>query len=153
MKPQNSKVQNNKFKSPDATQVAAKAAQEAVQPVSSRSPFLSIPGVGAGESGVANYATLTGSVLSQLGLPASSILRYAEEPRNSFTEEIRFAAREPLIATALIYAMLLRTDETLRTKQLSELGKRSAPWMKNSHPGRNLWRPFIARAPKWAGLC
>jgi hypothetical protein len=49
--------------------------------------------------------------------------------RNSFSERVQSAAREPLDATALIYAMLLSTDETVRAKQLTELAKRVAPGM------------------------
>jgi len=54
-------------------------------------------------------------------------LRYAEELRNSFSEKVQSAAREPLDATALIYAMLLSPDDVLRAKQFTELGKRTVP--------------------------
>ena len=138
---------DGKFKTANVAEVAAESAREAAKPLPSRSPFPSIPGVGAGESGFANNAILTGSVLSQLGQPTSSHLRYAEDLRDSFTEEIRSAAREPLDASALIYAMLLSADETLRTKQLSELGKRSAPGMGDKTTA--LWpevAPIAARA-------
>jgi hypothetical protein len=86
-----------------------------------------MPGARAGDTGFATNAVLMGAVLPNLGKPTPLHLRYAEELRNSFSEKIQFAAREPLDATALVYAMLLSPDEALRTKQLTELGKRAAP--------------------------
>lgn len=63
-----------------------------------------------------------------VGNPTPLHLEYAEKFRNALPEEIRAAAREPLDATALIYAMLLSCDEPTRVQQLSEIAKRvSAP--------------------------
>ena len=59
--------------------------------------------------------------LSGIGKPATLHLRYAEELRNSISPNLQAAAREAFGASALIYALLLSDDETVRTKQLSEL--------------------------------
>jgi Zn-dependent protease with chaperone function len=120
------------FKTADVAAVAAESAREAAKPASSRSPFPPIPGMpgaGDGDAGFATNAVLMGAVLPNLGKPTQRHLRYAEALRNSFSERVQSAAREPLDATALIYAMLLSTDETVRAKQLTELAKRVAPEM------------------------
>jgi hypothetical protein len=54
-------------------------------------------------------------------------LQYAGKLRDSLPESIKVAAREPLGAVALIYAMLLSPDETMRLTQLAELAKRVDP--------------------------
>lgn len=100
------------------------------KPPSSRFPFPTIPGTPDARTGAASLAANTvqvGAALSNLGRPTPLHLRYAEGLRNSFPERIQSAAREPLDATALIYAMVLSSDEALRTKQLTELAKRAAP--------------------------
>ena len=43
-----------------------------------------------------------------------------------FDALIKAAAREPLDAVALIYAMLLSPDETMRITQLAELARRAS---------------------------
>ena len=64
------------------------------------------------------------SVLPNLGNPTPLHLKYAEQLRDSIAECIKAAAREPLDAVALIYAMLLSPDEAMRATQLAELAKR-----------------------------
>ncbi|MCF7734326.1 MAG: hypothetical protein K9N23_21770 [Akkermansiaceae bacterium] len=59
--------------------------------------------------------------------PTPLHLRYAEELRNSFPEKVQSAAREPLDATALVFAILLSPDKSLRAKQLTELDRQAAP--------------------------
>jgi hypothetical protein len=48
-------------------------------------------------------------------------LRYAEELRNSVPPSLKGAARDPLGASTLLYALLLSDDEAVRNKQLQEL--------------------------------
>jgi hypothetical protein len=67
------------------------------------------------------------SVLPSLGTPTPLHLKYAEQLRDSLPESVKAAAREPLDAVALIYAMLLSPDEATRTMQLGELAKRVEP--------------------------
>ncbi len=63
------------------------------------------------------------SVMPSLGQPTTLHLRYAEELRNSLPESVRAAAREPIGAMALIYAMLLSDEPTLRQTQLQQLAQ------------------------------
>ncbi len=121
---------DGKFKTADVSAVEAESSRKAAKPTSSRSPFPPIPGMPgarAGDGGFATNAVLMGAVLPNLGKPTPLHLRYAEELRNSFSEKVQSAAREPLDAIALVYAMLLSPDDALHAKQLTELGKRAAP--------------------------
>ena len=120
---------DGKFKTAGVPAIEAEASRKAAKPMSSRSPFPTIPGMPdarTGDGGFATNAVLMGAVLPNLGNSSALHLRYAEELRNSFSEKVQSAAREPLDATALIYAMLLSLDEPLRSKQLTELGQRAA---------------------------
>ena len=67
------------------------------------------------------------TVLPNLGNPTPLHLKYADQLRDSLPETVKAAAREPLDAVALIYALLLSPDETMRTTQLAELAKRVEP--------------------------
>jgi Zn-dependent protease with chaperone function len=67
------------------------------------------------------------SVLPNLGNPTPLHLKYAEQLRDSLPDNIKAAAREPLDSVALIYAMLLNTDEKTRSTQLAEIAKRATP--------------------------
>lgn len=67
------------------------------------------------------------SVLPNLGNPTPLHLKYAEQLRDSLPDNVKAAAREPLDAVALIYAMLLSNDDQTRTTQLAELAKRIDP--------------------------
>jgi len=121
---------DGKFKTASVKAVETESSRKPAKPTSSRSPFPTIPGMpGArtGDAGFATNAVLIGAVLPNLGKPTPLHLRYAEELRNSFSGKVQSAAREPLDATALIYAMLLSPDETLRGKELTELVGRAAP--------------------------
>ena len=68
----------------------------------------------------------TNSVLSGIGTVSTLHLKYAEELRDSLPENLRAAARDPLDATALVYALLLDAGEKLRAEQLAEIGKRTS---------------------------
>ncbi len=63
-------------------------------------------------------------VLPNLGNPTPLHLKYAEQLRDSFPDSIRAAARDPLDATALIYAMLLSSDDNQRAQQFTGLEQR-----------------------------
>jgi hypothetical protein len=65
------------------------------------------------------------AVLPTLGNPTPLHLKYAEQLRESFPDSVRAAAREPLDAAAMIYALLLAgDDEKLRANQITEIAKR-----------------------------
>ena len=65
------------------------------------------------------------SVLPNLGSPTPLHLKYAEQLRESLPENLQAAARDPLAATALIYALLLDAGENLRTEQLAGIASRT----------------------------
>ncbi|MFZ1073231.1 MAG: M48 family metallopeptidase [Verrucomicrobiia bacterium] len=67
------------------------------------------------------------SVLPNLGNPTPLHLKYAEQLRESLPDSVKAAAREPLDAVALIYAMILSPDDATRTTQLAGLAQRSTP--------------------------
>ncbi len=66
------------------------------------------------------------SVLPNIGNPTPLHLKYAEQLRDQLPDTVKSAAREPLDAMALIYAMLLSPDGTTRATQLTELVRRVA---------------------------
>ncbi len=65
------------------------------------------------------------SVMPSLGNPTPLHLRYAEQLRDALPEALKAAVRDPLDATALIYALLLAADEQLRSQQLAEIARRT----------------------------
>jgi hypothetical protein len=65
--------------------------------------------------------------MPNLGNPTPAHLRYAEELRTSIPESVRAAARQPLGASTLIYALLLSREEAARAKQLDELTRATSP--------------------------
>jgi len=67
------------------------------------------------------------AVLPNLGNPTPLHLKYAGQLRESLPDSVKAAAREPLDAVALIYAMLLSPDDATRATQLAELAKRVGP--------------------------
>jgi Zn-dependent protease with chaperone function len=66
-------------------------------------------------------------VLPNIGNPTPLHLEYAVKLRDTLPETVKAAAREPLAAAALIYALLLSDDEKLRATQIAEIGKRASP--------------------------
>jgi Zn-dependent protease with chaperone function len=120
---------DGKFKTSSAPAVKKESSSKTAKPTSPRSPFPTIPGMPGSNSGAGDFTTnavLMGAVLPNLGQPSPQHLRYAEALRNSFSEEVRSAAREPLDARALVFAMLLSSDDALRASQLAELDQRAA---------------------------
>ncbi len=67
------------------------------------------------------------SVLPNLGNPTPLHLKYAGQLRDALPENVKAAARDPLGAAALIYAMLLSPDAVTRAAQLAELARRVTP--------------------------
>ena len=69
----------------------------------------------------------TRHVLPNIGNPTPLHLKYAEQLRDALPENVKAAAREPLAAAALIYAMLLSADEKDRAAQFDGIAKRFSP--------------------------
>ncbi len=82
--------------------------------------------IGAGAAGkppvIASH-----SVLPNLGTPTPLHLEYAEKMRDSLPESVRNAVRQPLDAVALIYALLLSSEEATRATQLDALARHLPP--------------------------
>ena len=66
------------------------------------------------------------SVLPNVGKPTPLHLKYAEQLRDELPENLRTAARDPLSACALVYALVLNANEELRRQQLTEISRRHA---------------------------
>ncbi len=123
---------DGEFRHGDAPAVAAESARETVKSPSPQFPlpFPPIPGMPGMRAGAAGFAANTvqvAAVLPSLGNPTPLHLRYAVDLRSAFSETVQSAAREPLDAAALIYAMLLSTEQALRAKQLTEIARRIGP--------------------------
>lgn len=121
---------DGKFKDGSIAAVAAEVPRGAAHPPPARfplPPIRGLPGARAGAAGFVANVVQAATVLPNLGRPTPLHLRYVEQLRNSFSAQVQSAAREPLDATALVYALLLSPDEALRTKQLTELAQRTAP--------------------------
>lgn len=91
-------------------------------------PFPPIPGLPRGQANVAGLAgavVRTQTVMPSLGQPTPMHLRYAEELRSSFPATVQTATRDPLSAVALVYALLLSTEENLRARQLKEVASQA----------------------------
>ena len=63
------------------------------------------------------------AIMANAGNPSTAHLRYAEDLRNAIPAALQAAAREPLGASTLVYALLLSGDVAVRGKQLDELAR------------------------------
>ena len=90
-----------------------------------------IPGFPTGAAGLAGAAAViqASSVMPNIGNPTPLHLRYAVEFRESLPENILMAARNPQGASALLYALILSDDESLRATQLQELANQTGSAM------------------------
>ena len=61
------------------------------------------------------------AILPNIGAPTSRHLDYAADLRSKLPETLANAARDPMGAVALVYALLLSDDEAVRNKQLQQL--------------------------------
>lgn len=137
---------DGKFKEASLQAVEVESSRSAAKIASSQSssPIIpGMPGVRSREAGFAASGVLMGSVLPNLGKPTPQHLGYAEELRNSFPEGIQSAAHEPIDATALVFAMLLSKDDTVRAREVSGLATRA---------GRRLGERTAALWPEVASI-
>ena len=114
---------------PDQIETVRRAAISELE--KSRPPMPQVLGAILGGAVLADDATKppvirSGSVLPNLGNPTPLHLKYAEQLRDSLPDSVKSAARNPLDATALIYALLLDGDEKLRAAQLAEISRRAS---------------------------
>jgi Zn-dependent protease with chaperone function len=75
---------------------------------------------GAG-AGIVGAVVAAQALLPDIGDPKTRHLQYAAELRQSLPAALESAARDPLGASALIYALLLSNEPAAREKQLVEL--------------------------------
>ncbi len=66
------------------------------------------------------------AVMPNVGNPTPLHLKYAEQLRDALPDDLKAAGREPVGAMAMIYAMLLSDDATMRGTQLTGLNERVA---------------------------
>jgi Zn-dependent protease with chaperone function/uncharacterized tellurite resistance protein B-like protein len=71
------------------------------------------------------------AVLPNMANPTTLHLRYAETLRGTIPPSLQTAARDPLGASALMYALLLSDDEAVRKRQLEELTQATTPSVTN----------------------
>ena len=84
-------------------------------------PFPGFPGMKDGPAGVVASAILTQAVTQNVGRPTPRQLRYAEDLHQAIPPSLAAAAREPLSASALLYAFVLSQDPDARQTQLDAL--------------------------------
>jgi Zn-dependent protease with chaperone function len=66
------------------------------------------------------------TMMPSVGAPTTAHLHYADQLRNSFPPNVLAAAREPMGASALIYGLLLSSEEAQRNKQLQLLAQNAS---------------------------
>lgn len=66
------------------------------------------------------------NVAASVGTVTPLHMEYAEKLRNELPENLKLAARDATSASAMIYAMLLASEETLRARQLAEIARRNS---------------------------
>ncbi len=91
------------------------------------------PGAASGRAAVAGLASppviAAQAILPTLGTPNTAHLQYAEGLRTAIPESLQTAARDPMGASALIYALVLGDHEGVRSKQLDELANTTSDAM------------------------
>jgi Zn-dependent protease with chaperone function len=75
----------------------------------------------ASAAGASPGALLSGGFLAGVGAPTDRHLEYAADLKSKLPETLLTAARDPLGAVALVYALLLSQDDAVRSRQLQQL--------------------------------
>jgi len=76
---------------------------------------------GAAGAGIIGTVISAQAILPDVGRPTTSHLQYAADLRQSLPEALKSAARDPLGASTLIYALLLSGEPSAREKQMADL--------------------------------
>jgi hypothetical protein len=79
-----------------------------------------------GQATVAGVSTTAPALIisDTIGAPTSRHLDYAADLMSKLPDNLSRAARGPMSAVALVYAILLSSDDAMRTKQLQQLQQR-----------------------------
>ncbi|MDB6067223.1 MAG: htpX 1 [Pedosphaera sp.] len=72
-------------------------------------------------------SALSAAALMRAGSPTAKHLDYAADLRSKLPETLSAAAREPMGAVALIYALLLSREDAMRARQLAQLQTQADP--------------------------
>lgn len=83
------------------------------------------PSSRAGKSVAMGAAAMAAAAIDRIGRPDQTELRYAEHLLEELPASVRWAAREPYGARALIYGLLLDADAEILQRQLSLLNKQA----------------------------
>ncbi len=119
---------DGKFIAPDpqALRAAETTRLEHAAPI--RPPILgNLLGGGIAGAGIKWPVAAGTGILLQTGLPTPKHLDYAADLRSKLPDALSSAAREPMTAVALVYALLLSKDDALRTRQLQQLQTQTDP--------------------------
>ena len=115
---------NGVFPPVSTAAIEAAAAPVPRGPARQTSPF-PFPALPRAQAALAGFAAPPGiaarAIMANAGNPTTAHLRYAEDVRNAIPASLQTAAREPLGASTLIYALLLSNDESVRARQLEEV--------------------------------
>ena len=84
-------------------------------------PLPVFPRSDAAGAGIIGTVVSAAALLPDVGRPTTRHLQYAADLRQSLPESLKSAARDPLGASALIYALLLSHDPAAREKQIADL--------------------------------
>lgn len=84
-------------------------------------PLPVFPRSDAAGAGIIGTVVSAQALLPDVGHPTTRHLQYAADLHQSLPEALKSAARDPLGASALIYALLLSHDPAAREKQLADL--------------------------------
>ena len=76
---------------------------------------------GAAGAGIIGTVVSAQAILPDVGRPTTSHLQYAADLRQSLPKALKSAARDPLGASTLVYALLLSGEQTAREKQVADL--------------------------------
>lgn len=113
-------------KFPSVSAAPLETAAPARRRLAQAQPFpFPFPGHAPGQATLAGLTAppiiLAHSVMADAGTPTPAHIEYAAQLRDAIPPGLQTAAREPLGASALVYALLLSDDETVQSKQLKEL--------------------------------
>jgi Zn-dependent protease with chaperone function len=84
-------------------------------------PGMVIPGMGPGMVGPVGAVIATSGFMPQVGTLTSQHIDYAADILASLPDSLITASRDPLSATALVYALLVSRDAALRETQLKSI--------------------------------
>jgi uncharacterized tellurite resistance protein B-like protein len=116
---------------PEQIETVKRAARNELKPSPLPGLFQNIGVTLAGAGAIENERTppviRSQTVVPNVGKLTPLHLKYAVALRDTIPENLKSAARDPLGAAALIYALLVSADGPVRANQILEIGKRFSP--------------------------